>query len=86
MSLHTTEHGEDAQVRDEERADAQCDPALDLAETRLDPGVAACYASDGAGGERLAACIPGATRSQEERHLDAVLGAKLRHLRDLAHP
>ncbi len=58
-------------------------PRCDLAETRLDPGVAAGDASDGAGGERLAACIPGATRSQEERHLDTVLGAEFRHLRDL---
>ena len=48
--------------------------------------IPACAARDTPGGrrrERLSARVPGAARAEEERHLDACLGAERRHLADL---
>jgi len=46
-------------------------------------GLPARDAADGSGRERLAARIPRASRAEEERDLDAVLGSERRHLDDL---
>jgi hypothetical protein len=83
VSLQAAERGEDTRVGHEHRADAQGDCAANLCERPVDARLSARHTADRAGGKGLAARIPGASRPEEERDLDAALRAELGHLRDL---
>ncbi len=78
-----TEGGQDAEIGDQKGANPVREASSDLRNALIDARAASGDASDGRGGERLAAGIPCPARAEKERHLDSVLPAELSHLVEL---
>src|SRR5205823_4870551 len=84
VTSHASQRRQYAHVGDEEGADSEREPAQGFRNAPLDAGRATRDAPGSRRRERLATRVPGATRAEEERHLDSVRCTQIYHLANLA--